>query len=56
MALFHSIWTVLLFVIFIGIALWAWSSRRSKDFAEAARLPLDDEIEPAPTESETEKD
>lgn len=40
--LFHSIWTVLLLVLFIGIWAWAWSSRRKDDFDAAARLPFDD--------------
>jgi cytochrome c oxidase cbb3-type subunit IV len=32
------------FVLFVGICIWAWSSRRTKAFDEAARLPfLDDE-------------
>ncbi len=42
---FHAVWTVVLFVIFIGIVLWAWSSKRKKRFDEAARLPLDDDEE-----------
>jgi cytochrome c oxidase cbb3-type subunit 4 len=41
--LFHSIWTVLLIIIFVGIVLWAWSSRRKSRFEEAARLALDDD-------------
>jgi cytochrome c oxidase cbb3-type subunit 4 len=41
--LFHSIWTVLLIIIFVGIVLWAWSSRRKSSFDEAARLALDDD-------------
>lgn len=43
MSLFHSIWTVALLVLFIGIVAWAWSARRRKDFDEAARLPLDED-------------
>jgi cytochrome c oxidase cbb3-type subunit 4 len=39
----HSIWTVAVFVIFIGIVLWAFSGSRKKDFDEAARLALDDD-------------
>lgn len=41
--LIHSLWTVVLFVVFIGIVAWAYSSRRKKDFDEAARLALDDD-------------
>jgi len=40
--LMHSIWTLILFVVFIGIVVWAYSGRRKKDFDEAARLAVDD--------------
>lgn len=39
----HSIWTVVVFVVFIGIVLWAFNGARKKDFDEAARLALDDD-------------
>jgi len=39
----HSIWTVVVFIVFIGIVLWSYSGRRKKDFDEAARLVLDDD-------------
>jgi cytochrome c oxidase cbb3-type subunit 4 len=42
-AMFHSIWTVVLVVIFIGIVAWAWSGKRKKSFDAAARLPLEDD-------------
>lgn len=42
-SLVHSIWTVVVFVVFIGIVLWAYSGRRKKDFDEAARLVLDED-------------
>jgi len=41
--IFHSFWTVLLLILFIGIVVWAFSSRRKRAFDEAARLPLEDE-------------
>jgi cytochrome c oxidase cbb3-type subunit 4 len=41
--LLHSIWTVLMFVLFIGIVAWAFSRKRKKNFDEAARLPLEDD-------------
>lgn len=41
--LIHSVWTLLLFVLFIGIILWAWSAKRKRAFDEAARLPLEEE-------------
>ena len=43
--LFHSIWTVLLLVLFIGIWAWAWSNKRKGAFDAAARLPLDDDAQ-----------
>lgn len=46
-AIIHSIWTVLLMVIFVGIVVWAWSGRRKRSFDAAARLPLEDEDDPA---------
>jgi cytochrome c oxidase cbb3-type subunit 4 len=39
----RSVITVLAFVSFIGIVLWAWSGKRKAAFDEAARLPLDDD-------------
>jgi cytochrome c oxidase cbb3-type subunit 4 len=38
-----SIWTVIAFVFFVGVVIWAWSSRRKKDFDKAARMALDDD-------------
>ena len=37
----RSVATVLSFVTFIGIVLWAYSRRNSADFAEAANLPFE---------------
>jgi cbb3-type cytochrome oxidase subunit 3 len=37
-------------VAFIGLCLWAWSSRRREDFAAAARLALDDAPSDGPAE------
>ena len=48
LSMFHSYWTVFLFILFIAIVIWAWSGHRKQAFAEAARLPLDDE-EPVAT-------
>ncbi len=44
MVIFHSFWTVFLFVLFLAITVWAWSARRKADFDEAARLPLEDDV------------
>lgn len=37
--------TVTLFIIFIGIILWAWSPGRKPDFDDAAQLAVDDDID-----------
>lgn len=39
----RSTFTVLLFLVFVGIVWWAYSDRRKAGYAEAARLPLDDD-------------
>jgi cytochrome c oxidase cbb3-type subunit 4 len=39
----RGLFTVFMFLAFIGIVLWAWSNRRKKDFDEAAELPLEDD-------------
>ena len=36
----RSIVTVVAFVVFIGIVIWAWSGRNRARFDEAARLPF----------------
>jgi len=41
----HSFWTVVMLLVFVGIIVWAWSSKRKKAFDEAARIPLEDEDE-----------
>lgn len=40
---FHSIYTVVMLVIFVGIWVWAWSGKQKKRFNEAANLPFADE-------------
>lgn len=44
----HIVWTVLMMTAFIGIVIWAWSSRRRTDFEEAANLPLEEEERSGP--------
>jgi cytochrome c oxidase cbb3-type subunit 4 len=46
--LIRSLITVVLFVLFIGIVLWAWSNARRADFEAAARLPLEDDLDEQP--------
>lgn len=40
---FSSIFTVVVFVIFIAIVLWAYSKKSKPGFDEAANLVFDDE-------------
>jgi len=40
---FRSLQTVLAFIAFIGIVLWAYSKRRKKPFDDAANLPFADD-------------
>ena len=39
----QALWSIVVFVTFIGIVIWAYSGKRKKSFDEAARLPFDDE-------------
>ncbi len=43
--LIQSIWSIVILVTFLGIVVWAFSSKRKADFDEAARLPFDDEAD-----------
>ena len=45
--LLRSIVTVATFLVFIGIVVWAWSSRNAKGFDEAAKLPFKQDDLPA---------
>lgn len=46
--LIGSVFTVVVFVSFVGIVLWAFSSRRKAGFDEAANLVFDDESTKSP--------
>ena len=39
--------TIIWFLAFLALCVWAWSSRRRKDFDAAAQLPLEETSEPA---------
>ena len=45
---FRGIVTAVLMALFIGLVVWAYSSRRRADFDAAARMPLDDDLDPPP--------
>jgi cytochrome c oxidase cbb3-type subunit 4 len=40
---FRSLQTVLAFIAFIAIVIWAYSKRRKKSFDDAANLPFADD-------------
>jgi cytochrome c oxidase cbb3-type subunit IV len=42
-SVFQSVWTVVVFVIFMGITFWAYSSKRKAHFDEINRDLLDDD-------------
>ena len=45
---FRSWFTLLMILIFIGIAVWAYSARRKSEFQEAANLAVTDpEVPPS---------
>lgn len=44
----RAVVTVLAFVAFVGIAIWAYSGVSRQRFDEAARLPLDDDTRTFP--------
>ena len=50
-----AVMTVVMFVVFIAIVLWAYSRRQRSRFEEAAQLPLDDELAPARAKEEAAK-
>lgn len=35
--------TIASFIVFIGIIIWVWRNRKSKDFKDAANLPFTDD-------------
>ena len=39
----RAVLTALCFLVFVGIVMWAWSGARRERFAEAARLPLEED-------------
>lgn len=39
----QAVWTLTAFIVFVGIAIWAFSSKRNKEFHEASMLVFDEE-------------
>lgn len=50
---FHSLWTIVLLIVFVGIIFWAWDGRRKQAFDEAALLPLDSDFDSNPDSEST---
>jgi cytochrome c oxidase cbb3-type subunit 4 len=42
----RTLFTVLAFVLFVGIVVWAYSGKRKGSFDEAANAVLDDDLPP----------
>lgn len=42
MSTYHAYFTVVLFVIMVGIIFWAYSGKRKSSFEEAANIPFTD--------------
>ncbi|OZB23150.1 cbb3-type cytochrome oxidase subunit 3 [Pseudomonas indoloxydans] len=45
----RGIGTAVVFIAFIGVVLWAYSSKRKSNFDEAANLPFADDPKPEST-------
>lgn len=43
---FRGLLTAVLLLLFIGLLVWSFSRKRGRDFAEAERLPLEDDERP----------
>lgn len=54
-AISGSIYTVLVFVFFIGIVIWAFSKKSKAGFDEAANLVFDDEPQQEKRESKVDE-
>ena len=50
-----SIYTVIVFISFIGIVWWAYSKKSKPNFDEAKMLIFDDEPQPAKRESKADE-
>jgi cytochrome c oxidase cbb3-type subunit 4 len=55
-SIFQSIWTIVVMVIFLGIIVWAWSSKNQKSFDKAANIPFEqDDLDISTTDTTKEK-
>ena len=51
----RAVLTVVMLIVFLGIVMWAYSSRRKKQFDEAARSVLEDDAAPAANQQQGRK-
>ncbi len=51
----RGITTLLVMIAFIGVCIWAYSSKRKSRFDEAAQLPFSDEDTPSNDKSQEKK-
>ena len=54
-SLIQSLWTIVIMVLFVGIVVWAWSSKRKARFDEAANIPFTEEDSTSAEHSTEEK-
>jgi len=45
----HSIWTVVVLLIFTGILIWAYSNKHRQEFEDAGNIPLEEDDSPPTT-------
>ena len=50
--LIRGLGTLVVFIAFIGVVLWAYNSKRRKSFDEAANLPFADEQPPSASQQD----
>lgn len=43
MSSIQAVWTLVAFVLFVGIVIWAFSGKRRQDFHEASMLAFDED-------------
>lgn len=51
MNLFHSLWTIVVLITFLGIVFWSYSKNRKADFEAAANLALEDHLPISPDDA-----
>lgn len=54
MGLIQAVWTLIAFVVFVSIVIWAWSDDRKADFEKASRMALDDDESLGESENDSE--